>query len=320
MKIVVLDSLSVGEDMDLSSFGEFGKLEIYRTSTLEEARQRLSSSDVEVVLSNKVLLNEYTMKNATNLKLICVTATGYNNVDLDYARSRGITVTNVAGYSTHSVAQHTFAMLFYLMEKLNYYDKFVKNGDYVGYPMFCNVSNVFHEIHGMTWGIIGLGAIGREVAQIARAFGCNVIYYSTSGRNANPDYERVELDELLSRSDIVSIHSPLNDATNNLMNKETFAKMKNTAILINVGRGPIVNEADLIYALNNGQIQAAGLDVLCTEPMEKGNPLLEIQDSERLLITPHMAWGTYEARKRLLDEVHKNIECFYEGKKRNVIV
>jgi glycerate dehydrogenase len=264
-------------------------------------------------------MNEYTLGLAEGVKLICLTATGYNNVDLEYTKKRGITVTNVAGYSTYSVAQHTFAMLFYLMEKLPYYDSFVKNGEYVGYPIFCNITNVFHELCGMTWGIIGLGAIGRQVGRLAREFGCKVVYYSTSGNNNSDEFKRVELDELLSMSDVVSIHAPLNAATNNLMNKAAFGKMKNSAILINVGRGPIVNEADLAEALKDGQIAAAGLDVLCVEPMEKDNPLLAIKDSGRLFITPHIAWGTYEARKRLLCEVADNIRAFCNGEKRNVV-
>lgn len=319
MKIVMLDSSTVGEDMDLDRFSRLGEFVKYATSTPDEARQRLASDDVEVVIANKVPLNEYTLGEAKGLKLICITATGYNNVDLGYTKSRGITVTNVAGYSTYSVVQHTFAMLFYLMEKLSYYDEFVKSEQYVDYPMFCHFSNVFHELRGMTWGIIGLGNIGREVAAVAKAFGCDVIYYSTSGHNSNSDYQRVEFEELLERSDIISIHAPLNANTKGLINFEALSRMKKSAILINVGRGPIINEADLAKAMENDEIAAAGLDVLETEPMKADNPLRTIKDSTKLLITPHIAWATCEARKRLLDDVYRNIVSYYNGEKRNTV-
>lgn len=315
----MLDAATVGADIDLSKFSGLGEFVRYDISTSEEAREHLASSDADVLIVNKVPVNKYTLEQAHNIKLVCLTATGYNNVDLAYTRSRGITVTNVAGYSTFSVVQHTFAMLFYLLEKLSYYDNFVKSGKYVDYPIFCHFSNTFHELYGMTWGIVGLGNIGREVARTARAFGCNVIYYSTSGRNHDPDYERVGFDELLARSDIVSIHAPLNDNTRALMNMDAFVKMKSSAILLNAGRGPIVSEKDLTDALNNGVIAAAGLDVLEEEPMRADNPLLAIKDSTKLLITPHIAWATCEARTRLLDEVYKNITGFYNGERRNVI-
>lgn len=319
MKILMLESSAVEEGMDLDRFNNLGELIKYPTSTTEEARQRLASNDAEVLLVNKIPLNSYTLEGAKSLKLICITATGYNNVDLEYTKQRGITVTNVAGYSTYSVVQHTFAMLFYLLEKLSYYDDFVKSGQYVDYPIFCNFSNVFHELRGMTWGIIGLGNIGKEVAAVAQAFGCNVIYYSTSGNNSDSRYSRVQFDELLEKSDIISIHAPLNENTINLIDSKAFSKMKNSAILINVGRGRIVNEHDLVQALLNNEIAAAGLDVLENEPMRADNPLLAIKDSTKLLITPHMAWGTCEARKRLLDDVYENIVSFMKGEKRNVV-
>lgn len=309
MKIVFLDAKTIGEDIDLSGFDELGEVVKYGFSTAEEARER--SKDADVLVLNKVQVNEQTIGAAKHLKLVCVTATGTNNLDKEYLAKQGIEWRNVAGYSTESVAQHTFAMLFYLLEKLPYYDNYVKSEKYVNDVSFTHFAKAFHELSGKTYGIIGLGNIGRRVADIAKAFGCHVIYYSTSGRNSQPGYERVSFDELLERSDIVSIHAPLDENTLGLMNQKAFAKMKSSAILLNVGRGPIINEADLAEALNNRTIAAAGLDVLSVEPMQLENPLRGIKDSERLLITPHIAWAGVEARMRLMDIILNQIKEFF---------
>ena len=311
MKIVFLDAKTIGEDIDLSGFDVLGEVVKYGFSTAEEARER--SKDADVLILNKVQVNQQTIGEADHLKLVCVTATGTNNLDKEYLDKRGIAWRNVAGYSTESVAQHTFAMLFYLLEKLPYYDNYVKSEKYVNDVSFTHFAKAFHELSGMTYGIIGLGNIGRRVADIAKAFGCRVIYYSTSGRNSQPGYERVSFDELLEQSDIVSIHAPLDDNTLGLMNKEAFAKMKKSAILLNVGRGPIINEADLAEALNNKTIAAAGLDVLSVEPMQEDNPLRGIKDSERLLITPHIAWAGVEARNRLMGIILGQIKEFFKA-------
>lgn len=311
MKIVFLDAKTIGEDIDLSGFDALGEVVKYGFSTAQEARER--SKDADVLILNKVQVNEQTIGEADHLKLVCVTATGTNNLDKEYLDKRGITWRNVAGYSTESVAQHTFAMLFYLLEKLPYYDNYVKSEKYVNDVSFTHFAKAFHELSGMTYGIIGLGNIGRRVADIAKAFGCRVIYYSTSGRNSQPGYERVNFDELLEQSDIVSIHAPLDENTLGLMNKEAFAKMKKSAILLNVGRGPIINEADLAEALNNKTIAAAGLDVLSVEPMQEDNPLRGIKDSERLLITPHIAWAGVEARNRLMGIILGQIMEFFKA-------
>lgn len=311
MKIVFLDAKTIGEDIDLSGFDALGEVVKYGFSTEQEARER--SKDADVLILNKVQVNEQTIGEADHLKLVCVTATGTNNLDKEYLDKRGIAWRNVAGYSTESVAQHTFAMLFYLLEKLPYYDDYVKSEKYVNDVSFTHFAKAFHELLGMTYGIIGLGNIGRRVADIAKAFGCHVIYYSTSGRNSQPGYERVSFDELLEQSDIVSIHAPLDENTLGLMNKEAFAKMKNSAILLNVGRGPIINEADLAEALNNKTIAAAGLDVLSVEPMQEDNPLRGIKDSERLLITPHIAWAGVEARNRLMGIILGQIKEFFKA-------
>ena len=320
MKIVMLDALTVGTDVNLDRIEELGEFVKFDMSTPDEARQRLASLDADIVIANEVPMNAYTLEMAANVKLICLTATGYNNVDLAYTGERGITVTNVAGYSTNSVVQHTFAMMFYLVEKMRYYDDFVKSGEYAKWPCFSHFANVFHELAGKTWGIVGLGNIGRGVAKIAADFGCNVIYYSASGHSYDVPYERYELDEFLKKSDIVSIHAPLNKYTENLFNYETLKKMKSSAVLLNLGRGPIVNDADLVRALNEGVIAAAGLDVITTEPVAKDNPLLTIKDSNKLIVTPHVAWATYEARTRLMDEIYLNIKAFMAGEERNVIV
>lgn len=312
MKIVFLDAKTLGEDLDFSGFDKIGEVVKYGFSSKEEARER--TRDADVVIVNKVVIDETTIGEAEHLKLVCVTATGTNNLDKDYLAARGIEWRNVAGYSTETVAQHTFAMLFYLLEKLHYYDTYVKTEKYVNDVMFTHFAKAFHELSGKTWGIIGLGAIGRRVADIAAMFGCRVIYYSTSGKNNQSGYERVDFDTLLTESDVVSVHAPLDDNTMGLMNAEAFAKMKRTAIFLNLGRGPIVVEKDLAEALNSHEIEAAGLDVLAEEPMSPENPLRMIKDSERLIITPHIAWASLEARTRLIAVVEGQIKDFFVGR------
>lgn len=309
MKIIFLDAKTIGDDIDLSGYEALGEVVKYGFSTAEEAAERTKDADVLVI--NKVEINEKTIGAAEHLKLVCVTATGTNNLDKEYLAKRGIAWRNVAGYSTESVAQHTFALLFYLLEKLRYYDDYVKTEKYVGDVTFTHFAKRFHQLSGMTYGIIGLGNIGRRVADIAKLFGCHVIYYSTSGKNSQPGYERVDFDELLAQSDVVSIHAPLDENTRGLMNKDAFAKMKPSAILLNLGRGPIINEEDLADALEQGQIAAAGLDVLSVEPMQENNPLRRIKDSEKLLVTPHIAWASVEARTRLMEIILGQIEDFF---------
>lgn len=309
MKIVFLDAKTIGDDIDLSGYDTLGTVVKYGFSTADEARER--TGDADVVILNKVEINEHSIGEAQNLKLVCVTATGTNNLDKEYLDKRGIAWRNVAGYSTESVAQHTFAMLFYLLEKLRYYDEYVKTGKYINDVTFTHFAKAFHELNGMTYGIIGMGNIGRRVAEIAKLFGCRVIYYSTSGKNSQPDYERVEFEELLAQSDIVSVHAPLNENTKKLMDRKAFSQMKRSSIFLNLGRGPIVVEADLYDALVQGQIAAAGLDVLDYEPMRADNPLRQMKDSEKLLITPHIAWASVEARNRLMAIILNQIKEFF---------
>jgi len=308
MKIVFLDRKSIGDDIDLSMFEKFGEVITYDYSTPEEACER--TVDADIIVLNKVPVNEKTIGKANNLKLVCVTATGTNNLDKDYLASRNIEWRNVAGYSTEAVAQHTLALLFYLMEHLNYYDNYVKSEKYVNDKLFTHFEMHFHEIAGKTWGIVGLGAIGKRVAEIATCLGANVIYYSTSGKNHSDIYKEVDLDTLLSTSDVISIHAPLDENTLHLFNAKAFNKMKKSAILINVGRGPIIVEKDLAEALKADKIAAAGLDVLDVEPMSPDNPLVEIKDSNKLLITPHIAWAAVEARQRLMKIVFDQISEF----------
>lgn len=317
MKIVFLETDTLGDDVDLSMFDSLGQVVKYPCSVPSENAKRCEDADIIIV--NKVPMNEATLQQAKNLKLICITGTGTNIVDFPYTNGRGIAVANVKGYSTQSVVQHTFALFFYLYEKLSYYDQFVKSGEYIRSDIFSHFTVKFHELSGKTWGIIGLGEIGRGVAEVAKLFGCNIIYYSTSGKNDNPAYEQVDLDTLLRQSDVVSIHAPLNDRTNNLIGEKELGKMKMTAILLNLGRGPIVNEDALAKALKDDLIGGAGLDVLTVEPMTADNPLYEIQDSTKLIITPHIAWATVEARQRVTEEVYKNIVAFNNREERNIV-
>lgn len=308
MKLVFLDTKTIGEDIDLSAYDALGEVVKYGFSTLEEIPERVKDADILIV--NKIAINEQTIGNAKNLKLVCVTATGTNNLDKEYLKKRGIAWRNVAGYSTESVTQHTFALLFYLLEKMRYYDDYVKDEKYINDTVFTHFAEHFNEVNGKTWGIIGLGTIGRRVADIAKAFGAHVIYYSASGSPAQEGYEQVDFETLLATSDIVSVHAPLNEYTKDLMDREAFEKMKKTAIFLNLGRGPIVVEQDLYEALETGEIAAAGLDVLCEEPMSETNPLAKIKDSKKLIITPHIAWASVEARNRLMQIIVEQIREF----------
>lgn len=308
MKIVFLDVKTIGDDIDLSGFERLGEVVKHDFSTSVEVPERVE--DADVIILNKVQINQETIGTARNLKLVCVTATGTNNLDKEYLEKRGIAWRNVTGYSTDMVAQHTFAMLFYLMEKLAYYDEYVKSERYVGDKLFTHFANTFHELSGKTWGIIGLGAIGRRVAEIAAAFGTHIIYYSTSGKNHNTEYREVDFGTLLKESDIVSVHAPLDENTYRLMDKSAFEKMKPTAVFLNLGRGPIVVEEDLAEALSSNVIGAAGLDVLCSEPMAEDNPLRKIKDSNKLFITPHIGWAGIETRTRLMKIIEKQVEEF----------
>jgi len=309
-QIVILDVETLGEDLDLSPLENFGDVTKYKNSTIEETLERIQNA--HIVISNKVVLTEEMMMKAPKLELICIAATGMNNVDLEAAKKLNIVVKNVAGYSTQSVVQHTFAMLFYLLEHMKYYDDVVQTGLWTISGLFTDVSHPFHEIAGKKWGIIGMGTIGKEVAKVATAFGATVSYYSTSGNNTDTSYINQPLDILLSTSDIISIHAPLNENTYALINETNLPLLKEKAVLLNLGRGGIINETDLAYTLDRREIYA-GLDVLEKEPIDRDNRLLHIEHKERLLITPHIAWTSIEARKKLLEGIVTNIKSFLEG-------
>lgn len=317
MKVVVLERNSVGTDIDVSCYEDFGQVTYFRNTVLENTTEHVA--DADIVIANKAPLNEDTLKDCPNVKLICEFATGFDNVDLSYCKERGIKVANVKDYSTPAVAQHTFAMLFYLLEHLPIYDKYVKDGTYGAQDRFSNFDVPFRELEGKTWGIVGMGNIGKKVAKIAAAFGCHVIFYSVTGNSTVTEYERVSKEELLKRSDFLSLHCPLSDITRNLIDAEALSKMKKEAILINVARGPVVDNDALYDALENGTIAAAGLDVLREEPIRDTNPLSKIKDSDKLLITPHLAWASTEARERLVAEVYENIKAFLRGEDRNIV-
>lgn len=305
MKIVFLDRASVG-DASLKALEELGELVCYDRTAPDERAERIA--DAEIIITNKVRIDRPEMEAAPRLKMICIAATGMNNVDLQAAEERGIAVKNVAGYSTESVVQSTFAHLLNLASKLPYFDERVKSGAYSRSGLFTDMGRSFRELYGKRMGIIGLGTIGRRVAAVAEAFGMEVVYYPTSGKAHDDHFRAVSLDELLTTSDVVSIHAPLNERTAGLISQEELRRMKYTALLLNAGRGGIINETDLAEALNEGWIAGAGLDVYQTEPLPADSPLLTIKDSEKLSLTPHTAWASAEARARLIAGIAENIE------------
>lgn len=313
-KIVVLDVKTLG-DVEFYRLKDFGEVKLYDATSQEQVKERVK--DANIILTNKVVLDSDNLSEANNLELICETATGFNNIDIEYARSKGVAVTNVAGYSTNSVVQHTFAMALTLFDEVAYYDNYVKSGEYNRSGEFTSLDKPFYELYGKTWGIIGMGNIGKKVAKIADAFGAKVVYYSTSGKNNSSEYTRVSFDELLENCDVISIHAPLNDKTLGIMNYEAFCKMKTTAILVNIGRGPIVVEKDLARAIYEGCISGAALDVFEVEPIAEDNPLISLKNKDRVVLSPHIAWASIEARERLFNEVIENIKAFYKNENRN---
>lgn len=304
MKIVFLDAATMG-DVSFKPFERLGEFVKFDSSTPEEARERVK--DVDVLLINKVLVNKELIDSAPNLKLICIAATGVNNIDVAYAASKGIPVRNAVGYSTDSVVQSTFMHILSLVGGAAYFDDSVKSGRYSRSGMFTDPNWNWWELAGKTIGIIGLGNIGMKVAKIAEAFGMKVCYFSTSGTGHCHDYPSLPLEELLAQSDIVSIHAPLNDRTLNLIGARELALMKPQAYLINMGRGAIVIEEDLAKAVDEGVIAGAGIDVFVREPIPEDHPYLKMKHPERMRLAPHVAWAATEARKRLIDIMAENI-------------
>ncbi len=309
MNIVFLDAATLGET-DLGALEHFGNVDIYATTVSGETLERIK--DANIVITNKVVITERMMASAKQLKLICVAATGMNNVDLEAALSHNIDVKNVAGYSTNSVIQHTFSMLLYLMGHSCYYDRYVKDEKWCQSPIFTHLERPFVEIRGKKWGIIGLGAIGEGVADIATAFGAEVCYYSTSSKNNNETYSKVGLSTLLEHCDIISIHAPLNANTQGLISQSELLQLKEGAILLNLGRGGIVDEAALARIMDVKNI-SVGLDVLEVEPMPEHHPLLHVNNRDALYITPHIAWTSVEARNLLVAKIVENIQTFLNG-------
>ena len=308
MKITVLDAGTLGADLSLAPLKEIGECSVYETTSPEDVVERIADCDVVVI--NKIKLNESNLSSAKNLKLICVAATGYDNIDISYCRGKGIAVCNVEGYSSHSVSQVTVSMVLSLVNHLNEYNKFVRSGEYSESGVANRLVPVYHELNGMTWGSVGFGNIGKEVGAVAKALGCKLIVCK---RTPVDGYECVDIDTLCRESDIITIHTPLNDSTRNLINKERLSLMKKDVVIVNAARGAVTDESAIADALISGSIGAFGTDVYSVEPFEKNHPLYNIKDLPNVILTPHMAWGAYESRKRCLDEIVSNIKDFYIG-------
>lgn len=310
--IVFLDKETLGNSLDYSSLIKLGNCVIYENTSAENLYER--TKNAQIIITNKVYLFEDQLTKLNKLELICITATGTDNVDLDYCKKNNIEVMNARSYSTKSVTQHTFSLLFNILHNQEYYSKYTRSGNWVKSNTFCHVEKSFYEIADKNWGIIGLGEIGKSVANISEAFGCQVSYYSTSGNNNNQIFERKSLENLLKDSDFISIHAPLNDLTKNLLRIEELRLLKNNCIVLNLGRGGIINERDLALFLNENKTIRFGLDVLETEPMLAQNPLFKELDNKNLFITPHIAWASKEARVKLLDITCSNIKSFLSNK------
>lgn len=308
MKIVFLDSATLGQDVSLEPLAALGELVCYESTSPEKVFERIA--DCEVLIINKIKVGKEQIDAAPRLRLICEAATGVNNIDVSYAESRGIPVRNVAAYSTESVVQTTFMHMLTLVQGRGYYDRFVKDGSYSDSGCFTCMEIAFNELDGKRIGIIGLGTIGSRVAKVAEAFGMKVSYYSTSGTNHSAEYPSLSLDELMSFCDVISVHAPLNARTDGLVGYRELSLMKRSAYLLNMGRGGIVVEADLARALDEGLLAGAGLDVFSTEPLPSEHPFLNMAHPERLSLTPHIAWASVEARRRLVAGIASNIAAF----------
>lgn len=304
MKIVFLDAATMG-DVSFAPISALGELECYQTSSREESLERVK--DAEILIINKILVDKELIDAAPSLRLICEAATGVNNIDLEYAASKGIPVRNAVGYSTDSVVQMTFMMILSLVGKCRYFDDFVKSGEYSCSGLFTNVDRMFFELRGKRLGIIGLGNIGGRVAMVGEAFGMAVSYFSTSGTSHSKDYPSVSLDTLMSESDIISIHAPYNQRTAGLIGETELRMMKPSAYIVNMGRGGIVDEAALAKVIDEGRIAGAGVDVFTAEPLPSDNPLMNVRNLDRLILTPHIGWASTEARQRLVQMIADNI-------------
>ena len=315
MKITVLDVDTLGDDLDLSVINSLGEVEVYNLTLQDEVIDRITES--EVLILNKVKLNENNLPYAKKLKLICITATGFDNVDISYCSEHNIAVCNVVGYSTESVVQLTMSMAFALCTNLMSFNNYVHSGDYTKSGIFNHLKPVFNEMFGKTWGVVGLGNIGVKVARMARELGCNVLAYK---RNPVDEFECCDIDTLCKKSDIITLHTPLNEQTMHLINEKRLSSMKDGVVLVNVARGAVVDEEAVVKAVESGKIGGLGVDVYSTEPMLADSPYQRILGRENVILTPHMAWGAIEARQRCIDEIALNIKSFVNDEKRCRVV
>lgn len=319
MKIAFLDLITLGSDIgrqDITArYSGFGEVFIYDRTSPEQISERIR--DVDVVITNKCRLNAEALKEAKQLKLICVCATGYDNIDIDYCRENNIAAANVKGYSTDSVAQVTAAMVLSLLCRLRVYNSFVNSGSYAASGSPNCLTPIYHEISSMKWGIIGMGSIGEKTAKIAEALGAEVAVYT---RSDSRGYKKLDIDELCRECDIITLHVPLNDGTRHLINAERLKLMKKNAILVNVARGAVVDEKAVTEAVIAGEIGGVGIDVYDGEPIAENSPYRKLYGMDNVILTPHMAWGAYESRVRCLDIVKENIESFINGGNQNRVV
>ena len=314
MKITVLDASTLGDDLSLAPLRELGEVTVYQTTSPDKVAENLG--DCQVTVINKIKLGAHNLEGNKNLKLICIAATGYDNVDVEYCRKNGIGVCNVVGYSSNSVAQLTVASALSLATNLNPFRDHVFSGEYTKRGIHNCLTPVFHEVAGKTWGIVGLGNIGKAVAKVAEALGCKVIAYK---RTPDPDYTCVDIDELCQTADIISLHTPLNDGTRELINAHRLSIMKKSALLINAARGAVVDEKAVTEAVLKGDIAGFATDVYTVEPLQSASPFNALIGMPNVIFTPHMAWGAFEARTRCLDEICKNITAFFKGEPRNLL-
>ena len=316
MNLVFLDASTLDrQDLDLSPLGTFGPLTLHATTSPDQVSDRIAAADV--VITNKVPITDASLAANPSVRLIVSAATGVNQIDLVACKARGVTVCNVAGYSTDSVAQHTFALLLNLVTSVDRYA--ATSGEWPRFPIFTSLAHPVTELAGKTLGIVGLGTIGRAVAKIASAFGMKVVAFSREQTSSESDIPRLSAEDFFRTCDVVSLHCPLTPQTQHFINRETLGLMKPSSILLNTGRGPLIDEAALADALRSRKIGGAGLDVLSVEPPPADHVLLA-NDLPNLLITPHTAWSSHEARQRLLDGILANIHGFLDGEPVNRIV
>jgi glycerate dehydrogenase len=308
MKIAILDKIALGEDTPLEILNDFGEVTVFSTTSPEERISHIGDS--EIIVLNKVKITEDVMASCKSLKLICVFATGYDNIDISAAKKHGIAVCNVPGYSTDSVVLFTLATVLSLVTHLSEYSEYVKCGAYSASPSANKITPVFHELRGKTWGIVGFGNIGKAVAKVAEAMGAHVI---VNKRTEIKEYKCVDIDTLCKSSDIITVHCPLNDQTRGIINKERLSLMKKSAVLVNEARGAVLNEADVASAVLEKQIAAFGCDVYSTEPFDTAHPYNKIKNLDNVILTPHAAWGAYEARERCIRIISQNISSFITG-------